>query len=279
MSEPCYDLHCHSSQSDGILRPAELLSRAKSQGVTTLALTDHDTISGLPEATVQAELEGIDLITGVEFSCLWYGRNIHVLALNFDASHSAIQALTELQLQRRIERSEVIASKLEKLGFIGILQAAQAKADGAIIGRPHFAQAMIDTGKVKDVAHAFKQFLGAGKVGDVKLQWPDFDDVTQACSAAGGQAVLAHPLKYKMTRTKLCSMIDDFKESGGQGIEVVSGLQTPQQTGDMARLANKYELLASCGSDFHAPSGYNADLGQISALPQSVEPIWQQWSV
>ncbi|WP_096087742.1 PHP domain-containing protein [Agaribacterium haliotis] len=275
---PVYDLHCHSAASDGILSPEALVSRAKAQGVTTLALTDHDTTNGLHKALAQAELDGLRLISGVEFSSLWYGRNIHLVGLNFDRKHDAIVALVKRQLDRREERAQHIGERLERLGFKGILAAAKAEAGDATLGRPHFGRAMVKAGQAKDLAHAFKHYLGAGKVGDVKLQWPDFDEVVEAVAQAGGCCVIAHPLKYKMTRTKLCSMIEDFVECGGRAIEVVSGSQSAQQSADMARLANKYQLLASTGSDFHGPTSYSPDLGQQSPMPENVEPLWQSWA-
>ena len=273
-----YDLHCHSLQSDGILSPEALVSRAKINGVTTLALTDHDTINGIEAARAQAAIEGIELINGVEFSCLWHGRSIHVVGLNFVEQNKSLQVLLDKQSERRDIRSDIIGEKLDKLGFTGILAHAKRIANGATLGRPHFAKAMIEQGKVKDVAHAFKHYLGAGKAGDVKLQWPEFDEVVSAIVSAGGQAVLAHPLKYSMTRTKLCNMLEDFVDSGGTAMEVVSGKQTMEQSQDMARVANKFELLASCGSDFHAPSSYAAELGQCWSLPAAVEPVWRSWS-
>lgn len=278
LKQPRYDLHCHSNQSDGILSPEALVSRAKANDVTVLALTDHDTIAGIARARAQAELDGIELINGIEFSCQWAGRNIHIVALGFDLHCPALVQMIKDQGEAREARGLMIAERLEKIGFEGVYEKAQAIAQGAALGRPHFAKALVEAGHVRSIELAFKRYLGAGKVGDVKQVWPEIGDVVSAVCDAGGVAVLAHPLKYKITRTKLLRLIEDFVDVGGQAIEVVSGFQKPQETSDMARIAQKFELLASCGSDFHAPSAHWSELGQMSVLPKNVTPVWQAWA-
>lgn len=253
------------------------MSRAKLRGVTTLALTDHDTISGLPRARRQAELEGIELVNGIEFSCMWAGRGVHVVALAFDEKHDGIQKIIREQTSLRERRTVLIAEKMEKAGFNDALDRACAEADGPAIGRPHFAQAMVKAGFCSSVEQAFKRYLGTGKAGDIKQIWPEFGDVLPAISEASGIAVLAHPLKYKLTRTKLCKLLEDFVDYGGGALEVVSGEQRPEDTRDLAKIANTFALLASCGSDFHAPSMHWGELGKFSSLPESVQPVWTAW--
>lgn len=272
-----YDLHCHSNQSDGILSPEDLVSRAKDQDVSVLALTDHDTIAGLERAKKQAEIVNIDIITGVEFSCKWAGRNIHVVALGFDETHPKLLAQIESQTKMRDIRASEIAARLEKIGFKDAMARAQAQSGGAVIGRPHFAKAMVAMGFCSSVDQAFKKYLGAGKPGDIKQIWPEFGDLLPDVVEAGGIPVLAHPLKYKLTRSKLSQLLEDFIEYGGRAMEVVSGQQRQQDTHDMARLVNRFDLLASCGSDFHAPSKPWSELGRYSEMPDTVKPVWQAW--
>lgn len=272
-----YDLHCHSNQSDGILSPEALVSRAKAKHVDVLALTDHDTIAGVMRARAQAELEDLELVNGIEFSCLWAGRNIHIVGLAFDPDNPDLVQAVEEQAKARQTRAREIATKLEKHGFEDIYDAAAELAAGGSIGRPHFAQAMVEKGHVRSIDQAFKRYLGAGKPGDVKQHWPEIGDVIDIIREAGGIAVLAHPLKYKITRTKLIKLVEDFVDCGGGAIEVVSGFQKMQETSDMVRIAKKYGLLASCGSDFHAPGGQWAELGQMADMPKDVAPVWQHW--
>ncbi len=253
------------------------MSRAKQQDVDVLALTDHDTTEGVARASIQAELEGIELIHGIEFSCDWVGRNIHVVGLNVELASQVLISEIASQHEKREKRAEVIAKKLASAGIDGALEGARQYSGQGVIGRPHFAQFLVDNGHCKTIAQCFKRYLGAGKPGDVKQVWPDIEQITQTIVSAGGVAVLAHPNKYKMTRTKLCALVADFKEVGGEAIEVVSGKQEINVTRDMAKIACKYELSASCGSDFHAPGGNWQELGLFSSLPEGVAPVWQLW--
>jgi predicted metal-dependent phosphoesterase TrpH len=269
-----YDLHCHSTASDGRLTPTELLQRAFEQGVDVLSLTDHDTVHGLVEASVAAEQCGVTLIPGIEFSSQWERRGIHVVGLNIDLKSEVLTSAVTAQLAAREVRGHLIAERLTKAGVQGALAGAQSIANGAVLGRPHFAQYLLDQGRVKSINEAFKKYLGAGKVGDVKSLWPEMEQVVGWIVAAGGIAVLAHPSKYKMTRTKLRSLVSDFAVSGGKALEVSSGLMPTGTTATLARIAADYHLHASCGSDFHFPGHKWQELGQFSPLPESCVPVW-----
>lgn len=253
------------------------MSRAKEQGVTTLALTDHDTTAGLAEAQQMAADLGIELIHGIEVSCLWRGIGIHIVGLNIDPQHSTMQSAVQQQLDSRQQRAMEIARKLEKVGFKDTYEGAAQFAGDGIIGRPHFARYLVQAGHVKHEGEAFKRYLGAGKVGDVKQLWPDIETAVGWIRASGGIAVLAHPDKYNMTRTKLRALLELFVEVGGQAIEVVSGKQLPQVTRDMANLAERFELWASCGSDFHVPNQHWQELGCFPELPEQCDPVWCHW--
>ena len=155
---------------------------------------------------------------------------------------------------------------------------AEALANGGQVGRPHFAQHMVNIGAVKNINQAFKRYLGAGKVGDVKQQWPQFSEVTQWVVEAGGVAVIAHPLKYQLTRTKLLELCADFQAAGGTGLEVISGGgQTAAQTRAMTEVCLKTGLQGSLGSDFHAPDMPWQALGSCGPLPPEITPIWSSW--
>lgn len=275
---PVYDLHCHSNCSDGILSPEELVSRAKAQNVSYLALTDHDTTHGIPLAQKAAQEVGIDIITGVEFSSLWGGRGVHIVGLNINLQAEALVAGVNKQEVSREQRARTISDKLAAKGFDGAYEGAQKYAgEGASLGRPHFAKYLVEIGAVKNVAQAFKRYLGAGKVGDVKQMWPDFDEVIGWITAAGGVAVLAHPDKYDITRTKLRLLTADFMEAGGQAIEVVSGKQKPGLADDMQRVADMFGLYSSCGSDFHSPGQPWQELGAFDPMPKNAKPVWELW--
>lgn len=270
-----FDLHSHTLVSDGALTPINLLQRAVAKGVDVLAITDHDTIDAYRE--IPAIPDTIELIAGIEFSTQWQNSGIHVLGLNIDLGSDAIKTGAKFQTEARLMRARQIGEKLAKQGINDAFSGASKLANSGYIGRPHFAQYLIDIGKVNDMQAAFKKYLGAGKAGDVKQHWADLAQIIQWIRDAGGIAVLAHPLKYKLTSTKLKRLLDDFLQSGGQGVEVVSGRQLPYQTQYMAQVCEQKNLLASCGSDFHMPSKHWAELGAFPCLPDNVTPVWDQF--
>ncbi len=271
-----YDLHTHSHCSDGKLSPEELVALAKENKVDVLALTDHDTIEGIPAAQVAAGDE-LTIIPGIEVSSLWGGRNIHIVGLNIDIDSPELQQAVLAQSDIRLARAKKIAERLEKAGIANAWEGAQTYAKGSAIGRPHFAQHMVDEGYVDNFAQAFKRYLGTGKVGDVKSLWPSVTTVVQWINAAGGIATLAHPDKYGLTRTKLYSLLEEFTAAGGKAIEVVSGQQTLAVTQKLHRAAIDFSLLASCGSDFHSPDNRWQSPGIMSPLPKKCQAIWDFW--
>lgn len=270
-----FDLHSHSYFSDGMLSPEALVARAKERGVSVLAVTDHDTIAGVAIAQKAAADAGMQLITGIEFSSQWGKGGVHIVGLGVDLHSPALIAAVEFQDQARRARSLAIAERLSRAGYPGALAGAQALAGEATLGRPHFAQYLVSIGAVKNINAAFKKFLGAGKPADVKYQWPLMDQVIGWIHAAGGVAVLAHPAKYELTRTKMCAMVDSFVAAGGDALEVISGLQPAALTEDLIRIANSRNLYASCGSDFHFPDQSWQELGSFGKLPPQSKPVWE----
>jgi len=271
-----YDLHCHTNCSDGLLTPTELVSRAVKMGVHTLAITDHDTVTAYQQINLEENLP-IKIIPGVEFSSYWQKINVHVLGLNVQLDSPALKAGVAFQNAARLQRAALIADKLDQLGFKGSLVGANSIANNGNVGRPHFAQYLVNIGAVTDINQAFKKFLGSGKPGDIKSFWADLPQIISWIKEAGGIAVLAHPAKYKLTRTKLKNLLNDFIQAGGEGMEVISGNQNPAITKDLANLCVEKKLFASCGSDFHQPGQPWAELGHIPQLPLVCSPVWEHW--
>ena len=270
-----YDLHSHTRVSDGRLSPQELIQRAKENNVDVLSITDHDSLGAYKELSAE-DMDNITLIPGIEFSTQWRGRGVHILGLNLDLNSAAINEGVAQQEQARSERATLIADRLMKAGLPIKFERVVELANGVNVGRPHFAEHLVELGVVKNMAQAFKKYLGDGKKGDVKQCWAELPQIIQWIVDAGGIAVLAHPLKYKMTRTKLSVLLDEFSEFGGRGVEVVSGSQTSDETALVARLCVEKDLLGSCGSDFHQPNQWG-EIGRMSAFPSSCEPVWSQW--
>lgn len=271
-----YDLHSHTTASDGELSPNALIARAIAADVDVLAITDHDTLTAYREIDHSA-LGSLTLIPGTELSTQWQKNNVHIVGLNIPLECATFTAIIASQQHSRIERASIIADKLAKKGFSDLLPGVLEKAGNGSIGRPHFAQQLLDIGAVKSLEEAFKKYLGTGKIGDVKQIWPQLDEVVGWIRDAGGTAVLAHPDKYHLTRSKLHRLCDDFIAAGGEAIEVVSGKQDKVRTKELAKLCTEKNLLASCGSDFHQPGKLWAELGQHSPLPEACTPVWDHW--
>ena len=276
---PAIDFHCHSHFSDGALSPMELLELAKARDVQQLAITDHDTVGAyaLP-LHASAASAGITLVTGCEISCQWQRRSIHVVGLNLDLASSDFGRAMTIQAQAREDRAEKITEVLQRLGFDVALPQIQALAGLGVVGRPHFAQHLVATGQIPSMTMAFKRVLGSGKPGDIKANWPTLETAVGWITDAGGIAVVAHPMKYNMTLTKLRALLSDFVAAGGQGLEVLTGYQDAQRINALAELAHRFDLYASAGSDFHQPGQPWAELGRVAALPDRCVPVWTLWS-
>jgi predicted metal-dependent phosphoesterase TrpH len=273
----CYDLHSHSTVSDGSLSPEHLVARAIDQGVDVLALTDHDGTEGITAAQAAAQGTKLSLVTGVEISVTWGSSTIHILGLKVDHKNASLQKGLEKIRDYRKERAVKIAERLEKSGISGAYEGASQYASPVMLGRVHFAKFLVDKGHAKNINDVFKRYLVRNKPGYVSGEWATLAQAVNWINGAGGQAVIAHPARYKMTATKLRRLITEFKELGGVGLEVVSGRQHPEEIKTLAKLANDFNLLASCGSDFHSPDNTWVELGRLPELPSSVNPIWKKW--
>ena len=273
-----YDLHSHTKYSDGSLSAQALIALAIERGITHLAITDHDTVQAHLQLTENNNIyatEKIKIIKGIELSSQWNNMGLHIVGLNIDIHSTAITAAVKHQTQLRIERVKTIAKKLLQRGFPDITQGAMILAGDGQVGRPHIAQHMVDEGLVSSVGQAFNKYLGAGKVGDISSVWPDLECVVEWINAAGGVAVLAHPSRYKMTRTKRRRLMADFSDAGGQAIEVCAGNQVPGVAEEMAAVCDEFGFHASVGSDFHNPDYKWVKLGQYPSLPKACRPVWE----
>jgi 3',5'-nucleoside bisphosphate phosphatase len=275
---PNYDLHCHSTASDGLLAPAEVVRRAAGNGVGVLALTDHDEISGLAEARAQATEAGLRFIEGVEVSVSWGGTTIHIVGLNIDPGNVQLRRGLQAIREGRAERAKRIAQDLARAGIPGSLEGAYAYVENPkLIGRTHFARFLVEKRYVSDVRSAFQHYLVSGKPGYVPHQWASLEQALGYIKAGTGLAVVAHPGRYKLTRTEMRKFLGEFKDGGGAGIEVVTSSHTAEQCLEYAMLAKEFGLLASRGSDFHGPGESRVDLGMLPGLSADLKPIWHDW--
>ena len=273
-----FDLHCHSTISDGVLPPGEIVRRAAANGVSVLALTDHDELAGVAEAAEAARVAGIRFVPGVEISVTWAETTIHVVGLSIDPADAGLAAHLEHLRASRGRRAERIAAEFDALGVPGTLTGAYCFAENPkLIGRAHFARFLVECGIARDVASVFRHYLVRGKPGYVPQQWADLAEAVAWIRASGGRAVVAHPGRYKFSGEELRRFLAEFKAAGGEGIEVVTGSHSPDQYVAFARLAREFDFLASRGSDFHGPEESHIDLGQLPSLPADLKPVWHDW--
>ncbi|MBW9261167.1 MAG: PHP domain-containing protein [Candidatus Thiodiazotropha sp. (ex. Lucinisca nassula)] len=274
-----YDLHSHSTASDGTLSPRALVQRAAEAGVEVLALTDHDTTAGIDEASEAAQSCGLVLIPGVEVSVSWSRQTVHLVGLNLDPHDSQLNAGLQKLRDFREWRAEEIGRRLDKAGISGAYEGALALAEGCLVSRTHFARFLVQSGIVEDERKVFKRFLVSGKPGHVPGEWASLEEAVGWIHAAGGQAVIAHPARYRMTRSKLRQLLKQFVALQGDGLEVVSGSHSRDDYVSMAKHAKDFALLASAGSDFHCPENPWIELGRLPRLPDGCKPVWQNWNL
>jgi hypothetical protein len=271
------DLHCHSTISDGLLTPQELVAYAAEQGVKVLALTDHDNIDGLSIAKEAAALHGIQFINGVEISVTWKKRTLHIVGLKIDPENAALkQALNQVYCDRDA-RAREIGEGLAKVGIHQAYEGAKAIAKQNVITRVHFARFLVEIGHAKDTKSVFKKFLVKGKPGFVDHQWMSLEQAVNLITGSGGTAVIAHPGRYDLGMINMLLLMHEFRKYGGAAIEVVTGSHTPPQYQQFAKVAHQFDLKSSQGSDYHGHGISFMPMGRLPALPNHCVPVWQDW--
>lgn len=275
---PTPDLHCHSTISDGLLTPAEVVARAAGNGVDLLALTDHDDLGGLAEAGQAAAARGIRFINGVEISVAWEDSSVHIVGLGMDPHHEPLRAGLAQLRQGRLGRAERMAAELARIGIHGALEGALRHAGNPeMVGRAHFARFLVEQGLARDVKNVFDHYLATGKPGFVPHQWASLDQAVGWIRGAGGVAVIAHPARYRLGSNARSRLYHAFKALDGCAIEVVSGVHSQEEIHALASVARHHGFEASSGSDFHGPTESLTDLGRLPPLPPDLTPVWRRW--
>ena len=275
---PRYDLHCHSTHSDGLLAPAAVVARAKERGVDVLALTDHDELSGLAEARDAALAAGITLICGSELSVTWAGITIHIVALGIDPTNAALSEGLAGIRSGRSTRARRIGDALFDAGIHGAYEGAMRYVTSErLVSRTHFARYLVESGHAREMNDVFARYLTPGKPGHVQHEWAKLSEAVGWIHAAGGQAVMAHPGRYSVNASGMRRLLTEFRDVGGDAIEVISSSHTRAQYGEFATHARILGLRASCGSDWHGPGESWMELGALPDLPAGVVPVWRDW--
>jgi predicted metal-dependent phosphoesterase TrpH len=273
------DLHCHSTASDGVLSPGDVVRRAAAQAVDVLALTDHDQLDGLQEARAAAQETGVVLVDGVEISVSWRGATLHVVGLGVDARNPVLRAGLERVRSGRIERAREMGVSLDLAGISGCFEGAIALAKNPpMVSRTHFARHLARCGHAADTKDAFRHYLVPGKPGYVPHRWAELAEALRWICDAGGHAVLAHPGRYGLSAGATESLLAEFRAAGGSAIEVVCGSHSQDQYALFGALAAQHGLAVSRGSDFHGPDE-GAELGSLPPLDSRLRPVWADWEV
>jgi predicted metal-dependent phosphoesterase TrpH len=245
------DMHMHSTYSDGVRTPAELITMAGTKGLAGIALTDHDSIEGFRELSAAAAVAGVEVMTGVELSCEFNGKDLHVLAYGVDADNVALQSLLRDFRGARERRGERIVEKLAEQGVHIDMERVKAKAGKGALGRPHIAEALIEAGYVPDHAQAFARYIGEGCPAYVDKFKMQPEQAVRSIHAARGLAFIAHPGYYMEDFDAFLRLLD----AGFDGVEVFHPYHIPPVITRLLALARDRGLLISGGSDFHGFAG------------------------
>ena len=270
------DLHCHSVVSDGTLTPEQLAQRARANGVELWALTDHDEVGGQHRALAAARAQGMKYLTGTEISVTFAGHTVHIVGLGFDPDHPALVQGLHATRGGREARAQEMADQLAQVGIAGAFEGAlKYVGNPELISRTHFARYLVEIGACRDTPEVFRKYLTEGKPGFVPHRWASLQNAVQWIVQAGGMAIIAHPGRYGFTANEEYALFTEFKNHGGQGVEVVTGSHSAQEYVEYAGMAKEFGLAASRGSDFHSPDESHTDLGTLPWLPGELTPVWE----
>jgi predicted metal-dependent phosphoesterase TrpH len=269
------DLHAHTTASDGSLSPRQLVELAKKSGITTLGITDHDTVDGIDEARRTGKEQELDIVPGLEFSAEYEPGTMHILAYEIDPAYRPL--LDELAKRRhdRDERNPKIIRVLQGLGVDITIEEVAAAAGGDVVGRPHIGKVLVEKGYAASVSDAFARYLDKNRPAFVRQEKIAPARAIELITKAGGVATLAHPYQTKLMADSLERLVEQLVEQGLQGIEVYYSRHTPEMIRHYRSIARHYDLVETGGSDFHgAPKPdirLGTGLGNLK-VPQDILP-------
>ena len=246
------DLHTHTTASDGIYSPRRLIDLARNSGLVAMAITDHDTVDGLPEAMDYAASVGFRLFPGVEFSIEYDTGSFHLIGLNLDYTHERLRTTVKTLSEHRSTRAYRIIDDLKKHGIDIPIEEVLAEAGGGAMGRPHVARVMVNHGIAPTLRDIFQNYLVIGKPGYVKKVRIEFEEAVTLIRESGGIPVIAHPVSLECRdMNEFEGRLKGFIKTGVQGLEAYASMHSPEMAEQYCALAKKYGLLVTGGSDFH----------------------------
>ena len=266
------DLHVHSTAADGSLTPTEVVTRAAGLGLTAMALTDHATVSGIDEALKAAKDLDMEVIPGIEVSCIYKEKEIHILGLYIDHTNPELLSFLKEASRKRYDRNMEMLAAFNKDGFEITVEDLHCGNPKTVITRAHFARALLKRGYVSSVDQAFRKYLNPDRPYYRSRELITPEEVLNALQAAGGFPVLAHPLQYKLGWAGTEELVSMLKEHGLCGLECFHSSNNQDESGKLRKLAKKYALAPTGGSDFHGAAKPDIEIGsgrgglRVSAL-------------
>ena len=272
------ELHARSAFSflEAAALPEALAERAAAGGVELWALTDHDETGGQHRARQAALDRVLAWLSGVEISVSFAGETVHIVGLGFDTDDEALTAGLATTRGGRLKRAREMAQGLAQVGIDGALEGAlKYVGNPELVSRTHFARFLVETGRCSSTHEVFRRYLVEGRPGYVPHRWAGLGEAVRWIVDAGGVAVIAHPARYRFSPTAEYALFTEFVAHGGRGVEVVTGSHSEAECIRYADMAQEFGLLASRGSDFHAPGESRTDLGALPWLPGRLAPVWE----
>lgn len=266
--KPLYDFHTHSTASDGFLSPRALIQKARGEDVAAIALTDHDTVSGIDEGRTAAREAGVQFIAGIELNIEWHPGEFHLLGLGLKDISRSMEEIIAASRRTRQERNEKIAALMKADGVavdLSSLEHNAADGNDKILGRPHFADYVVTLGMAATRQEAFDKYFGRGRRWYAERAGANLDEAVQAIADSGGIPIIAHPMSLHVSWGHLDKVLDDIKERGVEGVEAWHPTAREADCRRLERMAHERGLLVSAGSDYHgAPSASAISTGGIS---------------
>ena len=262
------DLHTHTDISDGSESPENTVRHAKELGLRAIAVTDHDSINGVKAAQKAGEKYGVEVVPGMELTCGWYDKEVHILAYDLDPDSDRLPPVLSWVVEDRNERNRKMIDLLARDGIMIDLDELQAKHPGSTIGRPHFAMCLIEEGIADSVTDAFNRFLDPGRKYYVRRHFLSLEDAVGLIISAGGKAAIAHPRQYRISSESLTELMQRGAAAGVSGLECFYSGYGPEDNAKYLAMAEKYGFCPTAGSDWHGShkphihmgSGINGEL-------------------
>ncbi len=260
------DLHVHSNKSDGTLSPSDLVTLALAKGLSAFALTDHDTTAGIDEAMEAAEkarMQGhdIEVIPGIEFSTEYEGKDVHIVGIDIDYRSEAFQKYLKDFQESRDNRNRKMCAKLSEHGVDITYEKLRAEFSNSVLTRAHYAKYMLEHGAVKSMSEAFDRYIGDRAPCFLPREKVTPSQAVSLILTSGGIPILAHPILYHMSDARLDKLVSTLKDVGLIGIEAIYSTYNSAEERQIRKLAKKYELHISGGSDFHGDTKPGLEMG------------------